>query len=119
MGHVRVPVRVGNPNQRQEAIGIDSALVDTGATWTTIPRSLSEQLGLDIVGRVKVRTAAGPQEVDQSFAYLELEGKYIVTFVLVSDTYPGVLIGVTTLEGLGFAVDPAGQRLVDAELLLL
>jgi predicted aspartyl protease len=39
--------------------------------------------------------------------------------VSVSDNYPGVLVGVTTLETLGFAVDPTTQRLIDAELLLL
>ncbi len=119
MGHVKVAFKVANPSHRQEVIEVPDALVDTGATWTTIPRQLADQLALDVVGRVRVRTAAGPQEVDQSYAYVEIQGKDIVTFVLISDTYPGVLIGVTTLEGLGFAVDPTSQRLVDAELLLL
>ncbi len=52
-------------------------------------------------------------------AWVEIQGKDGFTPVLVSDTYAGMLIGVVTLETLGFAVDPTSQRLVDAELLLL
>jgi hypothetical protein len=37
----------------------------------------------------------------------------------MSDTYDGVLTGVTMLEGMGFAVDPTAPRPVDSELLLL
>ena len=119
MGHVRVKVEIANPARRGDAIDVPEALVDTGATWTTIPRRIAEQLSLDIVGQTMVRTAAGPQQLDQSYAYMAIQGKDIVSFVLISDTYPGVLVGVTTLEGLGFAVDPNSGRLVDSELLLL
>lgn len=119
MGHVRVSVRLANPAKRRRTVEVADALVDTGATWTTVPRSLADDLGLDIVGQFPVRTAAGPQNLDQSYAFIEIQGKALVSFVLVSDTYPGVLVGVTTLEGMGFAVDPVTERLVDSELLLL
>lgn len=119
MGHVRVAIKISNPSTRRSTIDVAEALVDTGATWSTLPRRLADELSLDVVGQMRVRTAAGPQDLDQSYAYLELQGKSMVTPVLVSDTYPGVLIGVITLEGLGFAVDPTTGRLVDSELLLL
>lgn len=119
MGHVRVPLKLANPADRSTVIDVQEAPVDTGATWTTLSRRLADELGLDIVGKYRVRTAAGPQELDQSYAYIELQGKALVSFVLISETYPGVLIGVTTLEGMGFAVDPTTERLVDSELLLL
>jgi clan AA aspartic protease len=119
MGHVRVSVRIANPNDRDHAVEVQDALVDTGATWTTLPRRIADDLQLDIVGKFRVRTAAGPQELDQSYAYIEIENKALVSHVLVSDTYSGVLIGVTTLEGMGWAVDPTSERLVDSELLLL
>jgi predicted aspartyl protease len=54
-----------------------------------------------------------------SWAELELQSKRLVTHVLASDTIDTVLIGVTTLEGIGFAVDPTGERLIPAELLLM
>ena len=118
MGHVRVATKLANPARRSETVEVE-ALVDTGATWTTLPRGIADDLGLDIVGQFTVRTATGPQTLDHSYAYVEIEGKGLVAFVLISDTYPGVIIGVTTLEGMGFAVDPKTGRLVDSELLLL
>lgn len=119
MGHVRVKVGIANPRDRSKIIEVPDALVDAGATWTSIPRSVADELSLDIVGQVRVRTAAGPQTLDQSYAYLQIEGKDLVSFALISDTYPSVLIGVTTLEGMGFAVDPVNERLIESELLLL
>jgi predicted aspartyl protease len=94
-------------------------MVDTGATVTTIPREIARRLGLATRGQVRVRTASGVEMVDRSVAWVEIQGKDGFTPISVSDTYPGVLIGVVTLETLGFAVDPKGERLVDAELLLL
>ena len=119
MGHVRVAIKLANPETRDGAVEVKEALVDTGATWTTVPRDIAKHLGLRLVGQMTVRTAAGPQTLDQSYAKIDLGQKTMVTPVLVSDTYPGVLIGVITLEGLGLAVDPTSGRLVDSELLLL
>lgn len=119
MGHVRVSVRIAHPNRRDDPHDVEEALVDTGATFTTIPRSLADRLGLEVLGQHQVRTAAGVRTVDRSFAYMELEGRDAVLPVGISDEYPGVLIGVYTLEALALAVDPKSGRLVDAELLLL
>jgi hypothetical protein len=38
---------------------------------------------------------------------------------MISSTYPGVLLGALTLEGMALAVDPKSGRLIDSELLLL
>lgn len=119
MGHVRVGVKLANPERRQEAIEIENALVDTGATWTTVPRALAERLGLRLIGQMGVKTAAGPQTLDQSYAYIELADKRMVTPLLVSDVLEGVLIGVTTLEAMGLAVDPATGQLKESEVFLL
>jgi aspartyl protease family protein len=119
MGHVRVPILIRNPLNHSREVLIESALVDTGATWTTIPRALVSELGLDVTGTQQARSAAGPVTIDQTYAFVELEGRSMVSPLWVSDSYPGVLIGVITLEGLGFAVDPGTGKLVDSELLLL
>jgi clan AA aspartic protease len=119
MGHVRVAIRIAHPYRRDEAADVTDALVDTGATVTTVPRRIAEQIGLDIVGQNAVRTATGVVTVDRSLAWIEIQGKDGFAQVGVSDTYPDVLVGVTTLEVLGFAVDPVNERLVDSELLLL
>ncbi len=119
MGHVRIKIKLANFQDWQRAVDVDDALVDTGATFTTIPRSIAQRLGLQVFGRQRTRTAAGPIEIDQSYAYLEYDGHSTITPVWISDTYPGVLIGVFTLEGMALAVDPKNGRLVDSELLLL
>ena len=66
-----------------------------------------------------MRTASGAQELDQSYARIELAGKELVTHILISDTLTTVLVGVTTLEALGLAVDPAKGQLTESEILLL
>ena len=119
MGHVRVTIKIANPTRRDEAIEVAGALVDTGATFTTIPRAMAEQLGLEVLGQQKTRTASGDIYIDRSFAYQEIAGHDAVLPVWISDTYPGILVGVFTLEGMALAVDPKSGRLVDSELLLL
>ena len=93
--------------------------MDTGATRTTINRALADELGLEIVGTQQIRTADGTSSIDQSFALVRYDGRQTFGDVWVSDTYPGALIGVTTLEALGLAVDPVSGRLVNSEFLLL
>ena len=119
MGHVRISLRISNPDDPSKAVEVRDALVDTGATWTCVPRSLVASLGLRRVGTIRVRTAAGPQDLEQSYAQLELEGKSLVTNISVSDTLDTVLVGVTTLESLGLAVDPVKGQLIETDLLLL
>ena len=119
MGHVRVPIKLANPDSIQETREVDQASIDAGATWTAVESNLAREMGLRVVGQTTLRTATGLQVLDQSYAFIELQGKSMVTPVVISETYPGVIIGVITLEGLGFAVDPTSGRLIDAELLLL
>ena len=118
MGHVRVKIRIANPARRQEAIEVDGALVDTGAT-KTLPRDIADRLRLDIVDQVQTETAAGEISVDHSFALVEYDGKQSVSDVLINDHLREVLVGVVTLEGLRLAVDPRSGRLVDTKLLLM
>ena len=119
MGHVRVAIKLAHPGRLGQTVDVSDALVDTGATFTTVPRALADQLRLDIFDKHTVRTAAGPVDVDVSSAFLEYDGHRTVTPVWISDTYPGVLIGVLTLEALGLAVDPGTGQLTNSEFLLL
>jgi aspartyl protease family protein len=119
MGHVKVPIRISNPDDLQRAVDIPAALVDTGATWTSVPRALVAEPGLRPVGTIRLRTTAGPQELEQSYAQIDLAGKTVVTNISVSDTLDAVLVGVTTLESLGLAVDPVKGVLTETDLLLL
>jgi aspartyl protease family protein len=120
MGHVRIPIRLRNPTDDSLFTEVTDALVDTGATWTIIPRSIAAALQLREVGPFMVRTAAGPQQLVQSYAFVELPlDKSMVAPLLISETLDIVLIGVTTLEALGLAVDPTSETLKESEILLL
>jgi len=123
MGHVYASVKFANPRDieegRREKMVEERALVDTGATFTTVPRSLAKKLALPIMGKVKVRTASGEEALDQSYAYTEASGKSTVAPMLVSDKMDKTLLGVFTLEALGLTVDISTGKLKEAEVLLL
>jgi len=119
MGHVRVRIKLANPSTRADTVEVSDALVDTGATLTTVPRTLADRLNLDVVEKHTTRSVAGPVEVEQSYAYFEYDGRRTVTPVWINDAYPGVLIGVVTLESLGLQVDPGSGKLTNSEFLLL
>ena len=112
-------IRLANPNRRRDTIEVSDALVDTGATFTTLPRELARRLQLDVLNQRRIQMAGGEQTIDQSFAYFDYDGRQTVTPVWISDTYPGVLIGVITFEALGLAVDPSTGRLTNSQFLLL
>jgi len=116
MGHVIVKVKVGPPS-RERLIEVEG-LVDTGATLTVIPRKVSNEVGLEMVGKTIVETGAGKLELDRSRAWIEIEGRGDIIPVLVSDIIDKLLIGVTTLEILGLQVDPITGKLKEWTLLL-
>jgi len=95
------------------------ALVDTGATYTVIPRKIFEELKLPLRGKRKVRTAKSLTELDVCEGIVEIMGRNTPTLILVSDDLDFALIGVTTLELLGLEVDPATGELKESIALLL
>ena len=87
-------------------------LVDTGATFTKIPLSLGQRLGLEVVGEVQIELSDG-RVVARSLALANAQLEGIRRPVLVTLAEDGALplIGVTTLEYLGFKVDTITERL--------
>jgi predicted aspartyl protease len=71
------------------------------------------------LGKRRVETANRSQLLEQSFAYIEVDGKNTVTPLLISGTLDKILIGVITLKALGLMVDPTKVTLKDTETLLL
>ncbi|MCP8315389.1 MAG: hypothetical protein H3Z51_00805 [archaeon] len=118
MGHVNIKLKLANPIEPEKGIE-ESAIVDTGATFTTLPLSIANNLNLKVIGKIKVNTATKTELLDQSYAYIEINNKRTVTPVLISETLDRILIGVITLESLGLAVDPTTGQLKEAEILLL
>ena len=119
MGRVNVLLKLANPlNPSTRNVEL-TALVDTGATFTTIPRQIFDKLGLTVTGKRKVRTATQVETLEESFAAVEIDGDLTVTPVLVSDTLEKTLVGVITLEALALTVNPTTGKLEEAETYLL
>ena len=117
MGHVEVEARFISPvtNERLSL----TALIDTGATFTTLPASICERLKLPKVTQRKVRTASGWEEMTESYVIIEIQDQITTTPVLISEKIDRALIGVLTLEALALKVDPKTGRIEKTELLLL
>ena len=104
MSHIKVKVKVWNiedPSKFREV----EVLVDTGSTYTILPRSLLEELGVKPIGKRKLRLADSRViERDVGIIGIEVEGEKIHTPVIFGDE--GVhLLGVITLEELGLELD--------------
>ena len=94
--------------------------VDTGSTFTAVPRTMLERLGVPVRRRARSRMADGRTvQVDVGWTMVRLEGQTIATQVTFAEEGELPLLGVVTLEEALLAVDPVGQRLipVDAERL--
>ena len=117
MGHVTVTLTITSPENKKATKAVE-ALVDTGATFTVLPRAVANELGLTIAGQRRVRTATGPICLDSSRAILKINGQSEVNPVLISDSIDRALVGVITLETLSLTVDPTSRELSEAEGLL-
>jgi predicted aspartyl protease len=122
MGHVKVPLRITNPNDPDLSIELEDALVDAGtarATLTFVPRFIVSSLNLTAIGHLDVRTETGRKQFEQSYARIELHGKETVTGFLISDSVETVTIGSITLLALGLRFDPDSEQLVTTESYLM
>jgi aspartyl protease family protein len=89
-----------------------TSMVDTGATFTKIPKSVAEKVGTKTRRKVLVQLSTGGLiERDLGYFETELEGvRDIVPVTVASEDEPTV-IGYSTLEILGFKVDPSRRKL--------
>src|SRR5207237_5033251 len=92
---VEVPFR--NPHDRARTRTV-SLLVDTGATWTTLPRDVVEALECAPVSHRRVRLASGRVETwPITIVLVTLEGQELPTVCLVSPVGGPALLGAVTL----------------------
>lgn len=108
MGDVYARVKVYGPRATREL----QALVDTGATFTKIPRAVVEEIGIVLVREVQIELA-NKTSVRRKLGHatVEIEGERDLVPVTVADDGEEPLIGYTTLEILGFKVNPLTRAL--------
>ena len=111
MGTVNVTIGVGDPQgQRFEELEVE---VDTGSTFTAVPRELLQRLGVPVTRTAQAYMADGRSApVDIGTVFIKLEGQEFHTQVIFADEGEPSLLGVVSLEEALLAVDPVAGRLV-------
>jgi clan AA aspartic protease len=98
---------------------IQSVLVDTGASYLTLPRSLLTALGYRAIDRQRVIFATGEATVwDVAEVKIRLQGRERTVLAFLAPDQSPRLLGAQTLETFGFGVDPLGKRLVPVDAYL-
>ena len=116
MGTFRTMIEIGDQaGQRFETI---EALVNTGATFTKVPRTLLESLDIPVDREYTAVLANGRRVPRQrGWATIRLEGQQFPTAVTFGEEGEPVLLGAIPLEHALLVVDPHGQRLVPVDAL--
>lgn len=105
--------RGSRPEDQVRRLTIDEALVDTGATTLSLPKTMIEQLGLEKRSEKHVITSAGIAQAGLYDAVrITIQDRDCTVDVMeVPDESPP-LIGQIPLEMLDFVVDPRARRLI-------
>ena|SRR5256885_12581867 len=117
MGHFHVSVQVGRRGG-ERFVPLD-ALVDTGSTYTWVPRDLLEGLGVTPEEEWPFELANG-REVRYPVAWAQIRIGLRVqpTIVVFGERDSQPILGAFTLEGFRLAADPVNHRLISVPGLL-
>jgi clan AA aspartic protease len=95
-------------------------LVDSGALFTSIPRPILKKLGIKPIARQKLRVYdGGIVERDVGGAVVEYGKRQAIVPIVFGELEDMPVLGATTLESLGYQLDPVSKRLKPTELLMI
>ena len=111
MGLFSWPFEIANLNG--ETFEWVEGLVDTGATFSSLPTSTLSRLGVKATEVVKFELADGTLiQRPLGDAKVRVEGMEVITAVIFGDDTDSPLLGAYTLERVRLAADPHGRRLI-------
>ena len=118
MGTFTVEIEVGDPaGDRFERV---EALVDTGATYTLLPASFLESLGVAPIDSQGFILADGRRILrDVGETSIRIGDRTLHSPVVFSDEGSNALLGAVTLQVFGLGVDTLNERLVPIDGLLV
>jgi predicted aspartyl protease len=116
VGIFSIHIRVANPSDQARWREIEP-VVNTGATLTKLPADLLTELQIQPQFSVPAVTSEN-RTVTRSVgqAWVHPDGRAGIVPVAIGDRGEPVLLRATTLEILGFAVDPVEQKLLPRSL---
>ena len=111
MSTFRVTIEVADLQRtRWESVEV---LVDTGSSFTTLPRSILEAMGVQPAGSVDAQLADGRTvAAHYGHAYTRVEGIETPDLVMFAEPGEVTTLGAHSLEGHFLAVDPVNERLI-------
>jgi predicted aspartyl protease len=115
MGLTYAEVRVLGKQGRSKTFNL---LIDTGSLFTWIEGGALKELGIEpkIDAKKRFRTIEGREILrDVGEATLELAGETATRILVFAENGDTNVLGVDSLEGLGFEVDPVAHKLKKLE----
>ena len=112
MGLTVLALEVANPADpdRREAVDF---LVDSGAVYSFVPRTILERLGIRPHTRQRFRLADGSTiDRDRGDALFFFKGHRGAAPVIFAESSDATLLGAVTLESLGFVLDAVRRDLL-------
>ena len=118
MGTFVVALEVADPEGRHYET-VDT-IVDSGSTYTVLPASVLERLGVVPHGTRQFVLADGSR-VERGFGrtWMRLDGREDISPVVFWDEGAQPLLGAVTLEIFSLGIDPVNGRLMPVDALML
>jgi predicted aspartyl protease len=117
MGTFSVTIEAADPTGRR--FRPVEALVDTGASYTTLPASFLRDLGVTPHSQRPFLLATGETVMrDIGRTWVRIDGRTEMTIVVFVEDGAPPLLGAVTLEELGLGVYPVARKLIPVPGLL-
>lgn len=111
MGITIIKAKVSNPADRSRSADV-RFVIDSGAAYSVVPANVLERLGIEADTTQEFYLANGECiERPMGIAVFEYQGKVTAASIIFGQEDDAPLMGVTTLEGFGFVLDPLKREL--------
>ncbi len=111
MGITYLDVELGNPADTSKTLTVEF-MVDSGAIYTVAPATVLDELGIKPISEEKFWLANGEKIIrKRGGAFFKYGDKVGVADVIFGEEGDSNLLGATTLESLGLALDPFRREL--------
>lgn len=111
MGLTFLDVEIGNPADPAKTLPVEF-MVDSGAVFTVAPSTVLDELGIKPISEEKFWLANGEKMIrKRGIAFFRYGDKVGGADVIFGEEGDSNLLGATTLESLGLALDPLKREL--------
>ena len=106
-------------NADSERSTVLSGVVDTGASYTVVPSTILDALGVEREQSVNFTLADGSKrDMDIGWVQMELEGRIGHVYVVFAPANSPILLGAMALETFALAADAKNRRLIPGQATL-